>query len=75
MPDYRVVVDLVYSTTEEVDIDELHDAIMENLESVDLEFEYSSTYDLTSGEDREDPLIVGVNADVIRSIELNLVEE
>lgn len=76
MPDYRVQIDTIWSTTEDVEPDELHDYITELLEDVDLEFEYRSII-TPDGEfqTREKNVDVGVNCDTITLVTVTRLED
>lgn len=76
MPDYRVQIDTIWSTTEDVEPDELRDHITELLEEVDLEFDYRSTI-TPDGEfqTREKNVDVGVNCDTIRQLVVERMDQ
>lgn len=77
MADYRVTVVFDYSSDVEVDEDELHDALMENFDTVDLEFQFEAAKFAEDGtEIPGETETVNVNCDTVREIEVvKLAEE
>lgn len=75
MPDYKVVIETIYSTSEDVDPDELCDKITDSLESVDMEFSYSSDITPYESQDREEPVDVEVNCDTITLVTVTRLED
>ena len=70
MSDYRVTIVFDYSTdVDDVDEDELHDAIMESFDTIDLEFTSNFLkYDENGDELEDDFEVVTVNCDNLRDV-------
>jgi hypothetical protein len=70
MSDYRVTIVFDYSTdVDDVDEDELHDAIMESFDTIDLEFTSNFLkYDENGDELEDDFTVVTVNCDNLRDV-------
>lgn len=80
MADYRVTIVFDYTAEaaggEDIDEDELHDAIMESFDTVDLEFTSNFyKYDENSGEVLDlEFIVVHANADNVREITIVKLE-
>jgi hypothetical protein len=76
MSDYRVTIVFDYSTdVDDVDEDELHDAIMESFDTIDLEFTSNFLkYDENGDELEDDFEVVTVNCDNLRDVTIEKLE-
>jgi hypothetical protein len=66
--DFKVTVQFDYSTDKDADPDELHDAIRDSLDDVDLEGEYEATVYDDDGNETDDMTTITFNADTVRTI-------
>jgi len=79
MADYRVTVVLDYTADtddgSEIDLDELHDAIMESFDTVDLEFTSNFIkYDENNDEIEDEFIVVSANCDNVRDVTVEKLE-
>jgi hypothetical protein len=74
MADYKVTIVFDYSTDKDVDEDELHDAIRESFDTIDLEFTFEAAmFDENDVELDDETMTVNVNADALRRVEVEKV--
>lgn len=72
---YTVTIGFDYTTDEDVDADELHDAIRESFDTIDLEFDTEVTvFDDDGNEVVGQTRSINVNCDNLRNIEVVKVE-
>lgn len=76
MSDYRVTIVFDYSTdVDDVDEDELHDAIVESFDTIDLEFTSNFIKYAADGTELEDDFeVVTVNCDNLRDVTVEKLE-
>jgi hypothetical protein len=67
--EYRVTIVFDYTASENIDEDELHDAIRESFDTIDLEFDTEvATFDENDVEVPDVTMTVNVNCDSVREI-------
>jgi hypothetical protein len=75
MMNFRVTLVVDYVTDEPIDADELHDAIRESFDNIDLEFDTEVTVWDDEGEDTGETRTVNVNGERIVELQVNELPE